>query len=80
MTVCSYSIKPSKYAAFSAANSIIRHININEYGKDKVITVWLKDKDGEFYLPSFTVPEVEYEYRALFINTDNIVTKMSSLL
>lgn len=57
-------IKPSKYAAFSVANSIIRHININEYGKDKVITVWLKDKDGEFYLPSFTVPEVEYEYLA----------------
>lgn len=57
-------IKPSKYAAFSVANPIIRHININEYGKDKVITVWLKDKDGEFYLPSFTVPEVEYEYLA----------------
>lgn len=57
-------IKPSKYAAFSVANPIIRHINVNEYGKDKVITVWLKDKDGEFYLPSFTVPEVEYEYLA----------------
>lgn len=57
-------IKPSKYAAFSAANSIVRHINVNEYGKDKIITVWLKDKDGEFYLPSFTVPEVEFEYLA----------------
>ena len=57
-------IKPSKYAAFSVANSIVRHINVNEYGKDKVITVWLKDKEGEFYLPSFTVPEVEFEYLA----------------
>ena len=57
-------LKPSKYAAFSAVNSITRHININEYGIDKVITLWLKDKDGEFYLPSFTVPEAEFEYLA----------------
>lgn len=59
-------IKTSKYASFILSNDTIRHINVNTYGNDKVITVWLKDKDGEFYLPSFTVPEVEYEYLAPF--------------
>lgn len=57
-------IKTSKYASFILSSDTIRHINVNTYGNDKVITVWLKDKDGEFYLPSFTVPEVEYEYLA----------------
>ena len=59
-------IKASKYASFILSSDTIRHINVNTYGNDKVITVWLKDKDGEFYLPSFTVPEVEYEYLAPF--------------
>lgn len=57
-------IKASKYASFILSSNTIRHINVNTHGNDKVITVWLKDKDGEFYLPSFTVPEVEYEYLA----------------
>ena len=59
-------IKASKYASFILSSDTIRHINVNTHGNDKVITVWLKDKDGEFYLPSFTVPEVEYEYLAPF--------------
>lgn len=59
-------IKASKYASFILSSDTIRHINVNTYGNDKVITVWLKDKDCEFYLPSFTVPEVEYEYLAPF--------------
>ena len=57
-------IKASKYASFILSSDISRYINVNTCGNDKVITVWLKDKDGEFYLPSFTVPEVEYEYLA----------------
>lgn len=57
-------IKPSKLAAFILAQDIERHININEYGKDKVTTVWLKNENDEWYLPSFTLPEVEYEYLA----------------
>nr|DAN59554.1 MAG TPA: hypothetical protein [Caudoviricetes sp.] len=59
-------IKASKYASFILSSDITRYINVNTCGNDKVITVWLKDKDGEFYLPSFTVPEVEYEYLAPF--------------
>ncbi len=59
-------IKASKYASFILSNDITRYINVNTCDNDKVITVWLKDKDGEFYLPSFTVPEVEYEYLAPF--------------
>lgn len=57
-------IKASKYTSFILSSDTIRHINVNTCENDKVITVWLKDKDGEFYLPSFTVPEVEYEYLA----------------
>lgn len=59
-------IKASKYASFILSSDITRYINVNTCSNDKVITVWLKDKDGEFYLPSFTVPEVEYEYLAPF--------------
>lgn len=59
-------IKSSKYAAFILPQDSVRYINVNACENDKVITVWLKDKDGEFYLPSFTVPEVEYEYLAPF--------------
>lgn len=59
-------IKASKYASFILSSDVVRYINVNTCGNDKVITVWLKDKDGEFYLPSFTVPEVEYEYLAPF--------------
>lgn len=59
-------IKASKYASFILSSDISRYINVNTCNSDKVITVWLKDKDGEFYLPSFTVPEVEYEYLAPF--------------
>lgn len=59
-------IKASKYASFILSSDVIRHINVNTCENDKVITVWLKDKDGEFYLPSFTVPEIEYEYLAPF--------------
>lgn len=57
-------IKPSRYAAFFLQAGYNRHININEYGYNTVLSVWLKDKDGEFFLPSFTIPEVEYEYLA----------------
>ena len=57
-------IKSSKYAAYILPQDIVRYINVNACENDKVITVWLKDKDGEFYLPSFTMPEVEYEYLA----------------
>lgn len=59
-------IKASKYASFILSSDITRYINVNTCENNKVITVWLKDKDGEFYLPSFTVPEVEYEYLAPF--------------
>ena len=59
-------IKASKWAAYILPQDIVRYINVNTCENDKVITVWLKDKDGEFYLPSFTVPEVEYEYLAPF--------------
>lgn len=57
-------IKSSKWASFILSCDIARHINVNTCDSDKVITVWLKDKDGEFYLPSFTVPEMEFEYLA----------------
>lgn len=57
-------IKASKYASFILSSDTTRYINVNTCSNDKVITVWLKDKDNEFYLPSFTVPEVEYEYLA----------------
>lgn len=59
-------IKASKYASFILSSDTTRYINVNTCENDKVITVWLKDKDGEFYLPSFTMPEVEYEYLAPF--------------
>ena len=59
-------IKASKWAAYILPQDIVRYINVNTCENDKVITVWLKDKDGEFYLPSFTMPEVEYEYLAPF--------------
>ncbi len=63
-------IKASKWAAYILPQDIVRYINVNTCENDKVITVWLKDKDGEFYLPSFTMPEVEYEYLAPFSRYD----------
>lgn len=38
-------IKASKYASFILSSDITRYINVNTCSNDKVITVWLKDKD-----------------------------------